>query len=123
MRPVALAGQTLELTVPRQLWTRHAVQIAMGTASGPEVRIQVAAAALFLCAPDAQAKAGAPKYTRSEGLAEYGARVLDYLLGLGAPPTEVYAASTTAVMMVLESVPGQPEHEQALGNSGAPSEG
>jgi hypothetical protein len=70
-----------------------------------------------------QAKAGAPKYTRSEGLAEYGARVLDYLLGLGAPPTEVYAASTTAVMMVLESVPGQPEHEQALGNSGAPSGG
>ncbi len=122
MKQVKVGGQTLELEVPRSLWQRQAIQMALGECSTMQTRAQVAAAALFLCAQGTKTSGpGAPTYRHD--VVEYGAEVLEYLLGQGANLGDILSAGGDALMMVMDSIPRAADHAAALGNSEAPPSG
>ncbi len=121
MTEVTVGGQTLELALP-PLARRSAIRLAWADAgSDLQVRVLVISAALFLCSPEAQRKEGAPAY--EQRVLRYGEAVYEYLVEHGAQDAEIAEAGMTAVNMVLASFPTEADHEEARGNSPAPSGG
>lgn len=118
---VVIAGQTLELELP-SIGRRSALQVAwLEAGRDAQILSFVMCAALFLCSPDAQRKAGTPRY--EQRVLRYGEAVYEYLVGLGANNREIAQAGARALQLVLESFPTESEHEEARGNSEAPSGG
>ena len=113
---VTVHGQTMELDPPRRLVERY----DLAAASAEHGRVEqtsrrVVAAALGLCWEGGGRKAGWPVY-RGDVL-QFGGDVLEYLIGAGAPMSEIIAAGSVATRMIIESMPA-PEHlERARGNS------
>lgn len=113
---VTVHGQTMELTAPRRLVERYDLAAASAEHGHAEQTARrVVAAALGLCWEAGPRKAGWPAY-RGDVLA-YGGDVLEYLLAAGSPMHEIVSAGTTALRLVVESMPRPEQIETARGNS------
>lgn len=120
--PRQLAGQQLQLELPRRLIDRNDVFSAAQGLMNTQTYTRIACAALLLCWPTAQRKAGAPRYKGE--ILDYGGEVYDFLLGHGATEAEVLRAGTVAIRLCNQaSVAQLAAQEEARGNSQTPGGG
>lgn len=125
--PYTVAGQTIYLEPPQRFAHRAAITQACSDAYRDSAATQlVLAACIGLCCPALSNKAGAPDYQNK--ILDYGADMLDWLLGEGEKIGEVYLdtagaitiAGNSALNLVLRGTLRTEVLEEALGNSEPP---
>jgi hypothetical protein len=120
--PRQLAGQHLQIELPRRLIDRSDVLSACQGQLNPQTYTRIVCAALLLCWPAAQRKSGAPRYKGE--LLEYGGEVYEFLLGHGATEAEILRAGTVAMRLCNQAAVTQLlAQEEARGNSQTPGDG
>ena len=119
--PKRLAGQPLELELPRRLIDRSDIYSACQVTTH-QTHMRLLCAALLLCWPSAQRKAGTPRYRGD--ILDFGGDAYDFLLGHGATEADILRAGTVAIRMCNQAAVAQLlSQEETRGNSATPPEG
>jgi hypothetical protein len=107
-----LAGEPIELVVPRNLAQRWGVMTAWQNAGSNVQMLQlVGAGALGLCWPRFRVKKDTPQYKHD--LLEYGEQVLDRLLQAGAPMKLIQQYSVEALKLCTDGLVSKEDIEAA----------
>jgi hypothetical protein len=110
-------GYTTKLAAPKKFSDRWAVQLALqDTANRTDLYVFVCAAAIAVCDPEVAGFVDeAARFARREGLAAYGAVVIDYLTSLDPPatPQQIVDAGQAAVALCREKAVTQAAIQEA----------
>ena len=106
-------GQALDFELPRPAVRYDILDAGNRRASNQRVM----AGALGLCWPMLARKVRMQGHEPSYDVAEYGGRVLDYLLEQGASLTEIVKAGTYCYLKAIDDLPGLAGRREVAGNS------